>query len=59
MVLVAVAVPNHAPAIDEPGALISTQAPELENPDLASLIIVDPTVIALGALAGDLVHASP
>jgi hypothetical protein len=31
----------------------------LENEDLASLIVVAPTVIAEGALAGDLRQASP
>ena len=31
----------------------------MENEDLASLIVVAPTVIAEGALAGDLRQASP
>ena len=55
---VAVGDPNHAPVIELPGALISTQLPWFEYPDFASLIIVAPTVIALGALAGDLAQAS-
>ena len=35
-----------------------TQAPKLEKSDLASELVVDPTVIAPVALAGDLVQAS-
>ena len=58
MVSVEVGVPIHAPVILDPGALISTQVPKFEKPDFPSLDIVAPTVIALGALAGERRHAS-
>ena len=50
--------PIHPPVIPAPGAKISTQLPKLENDARASRIVVAPTVIADGALAGDRVHAS-
>ena len=49
----------QADVIEEPGAKMSTQDPVLEKLDLASEIVVEPTVRASGVLAGDLVHASP
>ena len=58
MVFVAVGEPIQAPVILTPGALMSTQEPKLEKDALLSAIPVAPTVIALGALAGDLVQAS-
>jgi hypothetical protein len=50
---------NQPPAMEDPGALISTHGPLFEKEDLASEIVVAPTVIAFTADAGDLVHASP
>jgi hypothetical protein len=44
--------------IPEPGAKISTHLPWFEKPAGASAGVVAPTVIALGALAGERVHAS-
>ena len=44
--------------IATPGALISTQLPQFEKYAFASAIVVAPTVIAVGALAGDALHAS-
>ena len=58
MVLVAVLLVYHDEVIDEPGAKMSTQVPMLENDERASVFVVEPTVIADGARAGDLVHAS-
>ena len=57
-VYVAVGEPIQAERIVDPGAWISTQGPKLENEDFASALVVAPTVIAEGARAGDLVHAS-
>ena len=42
----------------DPGAKISTHLPSFEKPAGTSPIVVAPTVIALGALAGERVHAS-
>ena len=42
-----------AAVIDDPGAWMSTHAPWLENDDLASVRVVEPTVIASGADAGE------
>ena len=47
------ALPAHAELMDEPGACISRILPKLENPDLSSVIVVDPTVIAPQAEAGE------
>jgi hypothetical protein len=44
--------------IPDPGANMSTHLPWLEKMDGTSSNVVAPTVIALGADAGDLVHAS-
>jgi hypothetical protein len=53
MVLVAVLLVYHAEIIDEPGAKISTQVPKFENDERASVLVVEPTVIAAGTLAGE------
>ena len=53
MLLVAVGEPIHDEVMFEPGALISTQFPKFEYPDFTSSRVVAPTVIALGALAGE------
>src|SRR5688500_19416334 len=58
MVAVDVLLRMYADVIDEPGALMSTHDPQFENDDFASLIVVEPTVIAEAARAGDRVHAS-
>mmetsp|Transcript_7196 Transcript_7196/g.18880 ORF Transcript_7196/g.18880 Transcript_7196/m.18880 type:complete len:206 (+) Transcript_7196:309-926(+) len=49
----------HAAVMLDPGAWRSTQLPWLEKDDLASEDVVDPTVIASGADAGDVLQASP
>ena len=53
MVLVAVLPVFHEEVIDEPGAKISRQVPQLVNDDAASVLVVEPTVIADGARAGE------
>jgi hypothetical protein len=58
MVFVAVSLVFQADVIDDPGAKMSRQVPMLENDDRASVLVVEPTVIAFGTLAGDFVHAS-
>ena len=50
--------PNQAERIEDPGAKISTHLPKFEYEAGASTKVVAPTVIAVGALAGDRVHAS-
>jgi hypothetical protein len=47
-----------ADLISEPGAKMSTHPPKLENEDRLSSLAVDPTVMALGSEAGDVVQAS-
>ena len=42
----------------EPGAQMFTQDPKLLNDDLASVLVVDPTVMAAGADAGEYPQAS-
>ncbi len=53
IVLVAVALVDHAEVMLEPGAKMSTQVPKLENDDFASVLVVDPTVSAVAARAGE------
>ena len=53
MVLVADVEPIQEDLMLEPGAKISTQVPIFEKEDLASVLVVDPTVIALAARAGE------
>src|ERR1044072_5626779 len=57
-VAVAVSELNHEDKIPEPGAKMSKHVPKLENDERASLVVVDPTVIALAARAGDELQAS-
>jgi hypothetical protein len=57
-VAVAVSELNHADRIDEPGAKISRHVPKFEKEDRASVLVVEPVVIALAARAGELPHAS-
>ena len=47
MVLVAVLLVYHAEVIDEPGAKMSRQVPMLEKDDRASVLVVEPTVMAV------------
>ena len=49
----------HADVMSDPGAKMSTQVPKFENEERASDAVVDPTVTALPADAGELLHASP
>ena len=58
IVAVAVLLVMYADVMDEPGALMSTHVPQFENEDLASVFVVEPTVMALGVLAGERPHAS-
>ena len=44
--------------INDPGAYISTHEPKLLNSDWASVLVVEPTVIASGSEAGDELQAS-
>ena len=53
MVLVAVELVFHADVMPEPGANMSTQVPKLEKEDFASVLVVDPTVIAGPTRAGE------
>ena len=57
IVLVAVSLVLHADVMLLPGAKMSTHVPKLENEERASLIVVEPTVMALGARAGETLHA--
>jgi hypothetical protein len=57
IVFVAVSLVFQAEVIDEPGAKRSRQVPMLENDDRASVIVVEPTVIALGTRAGEVLQA--
>jgi hypothetical protein len=57
MVLMAVVLPIQAEVMLEPGAKISKQVPIFEKEDRASAVVVDPTVIALTARAGEELHA--
>lgn len=58
MVLVAVLLPIQADLMYEPGAKMSTQVPQFENELLASVEVVDPTVMAEVSLAGEEKQAS-
>ena len=53
MVLMAVVEPIQADVMLEPGAKMSTQVPVFEKVDRASVLVVDPTVMALTARAGE------
>jgi len=49
---------NQEERIPEPGAKMSRHVPKFENDERASLVVVEPTVMALAARAGDCVQAS-
>ncbi len=53
MVLVAEVLVYQAEVIDEPGAKMSRQVPKLENDERASVLVVEPTVIAEAARADE------
>ena len=53
IVAVSVSDPVHAPVMSEPGAKMSTHVPLLEKLERASFDVVEPTVIALDAEAGE------
>ena len=57
IVFVAVSLVLQEDVMLEPGAKISTQVPKLENEERASLVVVEPTVSAFGARAGDTLQA--
>jgi hypothetical protein len=57
-VAVAVSELNQAERIPEPGAKMSRHVPKFEKDDRASVVVVEPVVIALAARAGELPHAS-
>lgn len=57
IVLVAVSLVLQEDVMLEPGAKMSTQVPQLENEDRASVLVVEPTVSAFGARAGDTLQA--
>ena len=48
---------DHADRIPEPGAKISKHVPKFENEERASVVVVEPTVIAFAARAGDELQA--
>ncbi len=58
MVFVAVSLVYQAEVMLDPGAKISTHDPKFENEDLASPFVVEPTVRALAARAGEELQAS-
>ena len=58
IVLVAVSLVLHEDVILLPGAKMSRQVPKFENEERASVVVVEPTVIALATRAGDVLQAS-
>src|SRR6185295_13353663 len=56
-VAVAVSELNHEDRIPEPGAKRSKHVPKFENEDRASVVVVEPTVMAFAARAGDELQA--
>ena len=48
---------NHAERIDDPGAKMSTHVPKLENDERASVLVVEPVVMALAARDGEELQA--
>ena len=53
MMLVAVSLVDHADVMLDPGAKMSTTLPKLEKDDRASVLVLEPTVIAALTRAGD------
>ena len=58
MVYVAVSEVDHEESIEEPGAKMSTHVPMFEKSDLASVEVVEPTVMAAATRPGYSVQAS-
>ena len=58
IMLVAVSLVFHDDVMSLPGAKMSTQVPKFENEERASVVVVDPTVIAFGTRAGETLQAS-
>src|SRR3954453_6460925 len=58
MVLVAVVELYHDEVMLLPGAKMSTHVPQLENEARASVLVVAPTEMAVGALPGEVLQAS-
>jgi hypothetical protein len=56
-VLVAEVLVYQAEVMVDPGAKMSTQVPKFENEDLASVLVVEPTVSAAAARAGEELQA--
>ena len=57
IVLVAVSLVRHDDVMLLPGAKMSTHVPKFENEERASLVVVEPTVIAFAVRAGDTLQA--
>jgi hypothetical protein len=57
IVFVAVSLVRQVEVMLLPGAKMSTQVPKFENDERASLVVVEPTVIAFGARAGETLQA--
>ena len=57
MVFVAVLLVLQAEVMLEPGAKMSRHVPKLENEERASLLVVEPTVLAAATRAGEELHA--
>jgi hypothetical protein len=57
IVFVAVLLVCQADVMLEPGAKMSRHVPKLENDERASLLVVEPTVLAVGTRAGEKLHA--
>ena len=57
IVLVAVSLVLHADVMLLPGAKMSRQVPKFENEERASVVVVEPTVIAFGTRAGETLQA--
>ena len=58
MVLVAVSLVFHDEVMLDPGAKISTHVPKFEKDERASVLVVEPTVIAVATRAGEELQAS-
>jgi hypothetical protein len=58
-VFVAVSLVRQAEVMLEPGAKMSRHVPKLENEERASLLVVEPTVLAAGTRAGEKLQALP
>src|SRR5918993_834538 len=58
IVFIAVSLRCQDEVMLEPGAKISTHVPKFENDERASVLVVEPTVIALATRAGEKPQAS-